>query len=297
MLLADRADSATGLAMRSFSDMLRPLAYAEGASLAVEWRYAEGRPERLHGLAEELVRANVELIITMASDDATEAAIQATRTIPIVMHNATFPLERGLINSLARPGGNVTGTTYAPAETSLKQIQIFKETVPRSERAAFLAATPRHAAEKEVVSKAMDYARSLWRNTEIFFVTQPEDIPDTLKRIADWRPDALWVATPPVIRSRLTEIAAFARERRLPSFGSGILYVQAGGMMYYGPDFLAMWQLSATYVGRIFKGAKPADLPVEQPRRYELVINGGTATVIGHNIPKGVLLRADRVIE
>jgi putative ABC transport system substrate-binding protein len=297
MLLAEAADTPIGRRLRSFSKMLHPFGYEEGANLAIEWRFAEGKRERLRTLAEELVRANVELIVTFASDEATEAAMQATRTIPIVMNNAIFPLERGLIKSLARPGGNVTGTTYAPAETSLKQIQIFRETAPGSERAAVLIATPRVAVEREVYSKAMEYARSLWMNVEAFHVTQPEDVPEALTRIADWRADGLWVATGPVVRTRLDEVAAFAIERRLPSFGTGQSYALSGGLMYYGPDIPALWQLSATYINRILKGAKPADLPVEQPRKYELIINAKTARAIGHQIPQSILLRADRVIE
>jgi putative ABC transport system substrate-binding protein len=297
-LLGESADSTAARATRSlYIPGFREIGYEEGVNLAIEWRFTEGKTERYKPLAEELIRSKVELIITSADDNATEAALDASRTTPIVMANAGFPVERGLIKSLARPGGNVTGTTYAPFETSLKQFQLLKEAVPGAKRVAMLTQTPFTPWGKTLFSQWNDHGRSQWMNFETFHIARPEELAETLKRIAAWRPEALFVNTGPVIRTRLDEIAAFAIERRIPTFSTGVFFVNAGALIYYGPDIPALLKLTVSYVDRILKGANPAELPVEQPRLYELALNAKTARAIGFKFPQSLLVRADRVIE
>ena len=150
---------------------------------------------------------------------------------------------------------------------------------------------------KEFISQLNDYGRSLWMNFEAFNISQPEDLAETLKRIAVWQPEALFVSTTAVIRTRLDEIAAFAIERRIPTFSTGAAFVNVGALIYYGPDIPALLKLTVSYVDRILKGANPAELPVEQPRLYELALNAKTARAIGFKFPQSLLVRADRVIE
>lgn len=297
VLSLDAPNAPTGQQQqRLFRESLRRFGYEEGTNLATEWRFAEGKVERLSALAEELVRLKVELILTTASNEATAVAKRATRAIPIVMHLANDPVENGLVESLARPGGNVTGTTYAPFSVIDKQFQILKEAVTGATRVAVLR-DPRGAGSEDYWARTESTAAKMGMTLQYFDVTRPEDIPAALERIGASRPDALYVSTPAVIRTRLREIVAFALERRLPSFGSGFSYVNAGGLLYYGPDLAALWNLTATYVDRILKGARPSDLPVEQPRTYELVINAKTARAIGYKIPSALQPRVDRVIE
>jgi putative ABC transport system substrate-binding protein len=297
-LLGESADTPSGRTIRSdFNRGLREIGYEEGVNLAIEWRFAEGKTENLKSLAEELIRSKVELIVTLGDDSATLAAAEASRTTPIVMMNAGFPVERGLIKSFARPGGNVTGTTYAPLETSFKQFQLLKEAVPGAKRIAMLTQTPFTPWGKTLFSQWNDHGRSQWMNFETFHIAQPEELAETLKRIAAWRPEALFVNTAPLIRTRSEEIAAFAIERRIPTFSTGVLFVNAGALIYYGPDIPALLKVTMSYVDRILKGANPGDLPVEQPSRYELALNAKTARAIGFKFPQSLLVRADRVIE
>lgn len=301
LLSLDSPNSATGQQQqRLLRDSLRRVGYEEGKNLGIEWRFAEGKVERLASLADELVRLKVDLILVPASTEATRAAKNATRTIPIVMQNLFHPVEFGIIESLARPGGNVTGTTYAPIETIEKQYQILKEAAPAVTRVATLVdptSTGNLKLDQIYASQFERIAAKMGMTLEPFEVSRPEDIAAALQRIAAFRPDALYISTAPVIRARFREIVAFTIERRLISMGTALSYVNAGGLLYYGPDIPEMWNVAASYVDRILNGAKPADLPAEEPRKYELVFNASTARAIGYKIPLSLQLRVDRVIE
>lgn len=269
----------------------------EGRNLVIEWRHAAGSVDRLRPLAEDLAGSNVEVIVAV-SNDAIAAAMQATRSIPIVMVVANLPVQSGFVESLSRPGGNVTGVTWISSETVAKQLQFLKEAVPDVARVAVLwdpsfPANPLYRREYEQAGVEAALGVSL----TYFDATRPEDIAPALRRIAAMRPDALYVVTTAVVRSRLRDIAGFAIERRLTSMGTGSPWVGAGGLFHYGPSVEEMWNAAARYVDKILRAAQPAELPVESPGRYELTINRRTAAAIGYAIPPQVLMRADRVIE
>ena len=281
--------------MPVFRDALRRFGYEEGRNLAIEFRWAEGKLERLGPLAEYLVRLNVELIVA-STNDPIAAARQATRSIPIVMMTAATPVELGFVESLARPGGNVTGTVWNAPDTAGKLLQVLKEAVPRAARVALLwnPAFPGMQSYGAHVDRA---AGALGISVQYFEATRAEHIGPALERIAAIRPDALYFVYEPVTATRLRDTAAFAIERRLVSVGTAPQWVDAGGLLYYGPDVLHAIERTAAYVDRILRGAKPADLPVELPTKYELVINAKTARAIGYSPPAALLARADRVIQ
>jgi putative ABC transport system substrate-binding protein len=281
---------------RLLREALRRVGFDEGANLLIEWRFADGKRERLSTLAKELVHLNVELILAAASNEAIAAARQATRTIPIVMHLANLPVESGFVQSLARPGGNVTGTTWVSVETSNKQFQILKEAVPGATRVANLwnPTMPEAPMYRTWNERA---AAMLGLTLQFVDASRPEDVTPALGRVAASRPDVLYVATDPVIRSRLREIVDFTIERKLPSMGAGFIFVRSGGLLYYGPDIPHTWDRTASYVDRILRGARAMDLAVEEPTKYRLVINLKTAKAIGLTIPPSLLQRADQVIE
>ena len=279
-----------------FRESLRRFGYEGGKNLGVEWRFAEGNVDRLNGLVEELIRLKVGLIVVASSNEAILAAKRQTRTIPIVMHIAGLPVETGFIESYARPGGNVTGTAWIGPETLDKVFQVLKEALPATIRVAILA-DPR-APGVQIYRQWNDRAASaLGISLQYVDVTQPSEISGALERIAASRPDALWVTPDPVIRSRAPEIVAFTLERKLPTLTSSFSFANAGCLLYYGVDIPDTWDLTTRYVDQILKGAKPADLPVELPRKFLLIVNAKTARAIGYTIPQQLRLRADRVIE
>jgi len=296
-LSLDAAGSETGQQQqRLLRESLRRIGLDEGANLLIEWRFADGKRERLLTLAKELVHLNVELILAAASNEAIAAARQATRTIPIVMHLANLPVESGFVESLARPGGNVTGTTWVSVETSNKQFQILKEAVPGATRVVNLwnPTMPEASIYRTWNERA---AGMLGLTLQFVDASRPEDVTPALGRVAASRPDVLYVATDPVIRSRLREIVDFTLERKLPSMGAGFIFVRSGGLLYYGPDIPDTWDRTVSYVDRILRGARPMDLAVEEPTKYRLVINLKTAKALGLSIPPSLLQRADQVIE
>ena len=262
----------------------------------IEWRWADGYSERLDALAKDLVGANVELIVATGGHFSTEAAKRATRTIPIVMHAAATPVELGLIESLARPGGNVTGTSWAGVEIVEKLFQILREALPTATRIAVI----RNPSTRDARLYMDAYERAaigLGMSIEYFFVTGPEEVEAALDRIDSARPDALFVAHNSVFASRYPSIVAFANVRKLVTLGTISRIVEEGAMICYQADNVAIFERTVSYVDRILRGAKPADLPVELPTKYELIVNAKAARTIGYKIPQSLLARADRVIE
>jgi putative tryptophan/tyrosine transport system substrate-binding protein len=287
--------TATGNArdLEAFRDRLNSLGYAEGQNLVIERRYAEGQAARLPDLAAELVRLNVDVIVTITTPAAL-AAKAATSTIPIVMAGSANPVGLGLVASLARPGGNVTGVTNSTGEGFIaKQLQLLKEAAPRISRVAVLMTSFSFEADSFASMQAASAAPGV---TVIgFMVESPNEI--DLVGLAKLRADALYVF-PNLINSRHAKaIIAFAAENKMPAMYGEREQVEAAGLMSYWTDWIALRRHAAEFVDRILKGAKPADLPVENPTRFELVINLKTAKALGLTVPQAVLLRADEVIQ
>jgi putative tryptophan/tyrosine transport system substrate-binding protein len=283
----------------AFRAGLRELGYIEGQNIASEYRYAEGKADRLPALAAELVRLKVDIIVVGAADTAIRAAKNATKTIPIVMTGPGLdPVEAGYVESLARPGGNVTGITNLGGELGGKHLELLKEAVPKLARVAVLydPATPDSVHDvKEVLPVA---AGALGLTVRSWEVRAAEDFDKVFAAISKWRPDGLYVPRrSPLMRANEKRIVGFALKSRLPSAYGSRGYVEAGGLMSYGTNPADSYRRVAYYVDRILKGAKPADLPVEQPTKFELVINLKTAKQIGLTIPQSLLYRADKVIK
>ena len=277
-------------------ESLRRAGYEEGKNLAIEWRFAEGRLERLDELAQDLIRRDVELIVSFTNAPIL-AASRASPTIPLVMFIGVVPVELGIVQSLARPGGRVTGTVWTSPEMPGKTLEILKEAAPGAVRVALLsnASVPVTRIYEPEQQRA---AQVLGMTYQYFNVARAEEVPAALKRIAADRTDALHIFfDPAVIGSRLPEIAAFAIRHKLVSIGSARAVVNAGGLLYYGPVASDIADQTAGYVDKILNGAKPADLPIQMPRKYELVVNAKTARAIGYRIPPALALRADEIIE
>jgi len=276
---------------------LRELGYIEGQNIAVEYRYAEGKRDRLPKLAAELVRLKVDLIVALGGDPLILAAKNATKTIPIVMVGAGIdPVEAGFVESLARPGGNVTGLTNLGRDIGGKRLELFKEAVPKVARVAVLydPANPPNVLEaKEVLPVA---ARALGLTVRSWEVRDSDGFERVFAALNKERPDGLYVPGGLLMLANQKRIVGFATKSRLPSVYNGREYVDAGGLMSYAADRADNYRRIAIYVDKILKGAKPADLPVEQPTKIELVINLKTAKQIGLTIPPNVLARADKVI-
>jgi putative tryptophan/tyrosine transport system substrate-binding protein len=274
---------------------LRERGYIEGQNIAFEYRSAKGKLDRLPELAAELVRLKVDIIVIAGGDTTIRAAKDATKTIPIVMvGSGGDPVEAGFIESLARPGGNVTGMTNLVRELGGKRLELLKEAVPKLSRVAVLH-DPANAREvKEVLPVAARALKLTLRSWEVRDAGGFETIFAALNKE---RPDGLYVTGGPLINANGKRIAGFALKNRLPSVFARREAVDAGGLMYYGADIADSYRRVAYYVDRILKGAKPADLPVEQPTKFELVINLKTAKQIGVTIPPEVLARATRLIK
>jgi putative ABC transport system substrate-binding protein len=281
-------------ASQAFLQRLRTLGYVEGRNLVINWRYAQGRDDRLPDLAADLVRLKVDLIIADVTV-AIRAAVQATSTIPIVMTNSADAVAGGLVSNLGRPGRNVTGNSIMLAETSAKRLQLLKEAAPKVSRVAVLwdPTVPFHAAMLREIDTA---APPLRLQPLAIAVKSRDDLGDALSEIERGRADALFVSEgfSPTAGRKLLD---FAAKRQLPTMFLGREYAAAGGLMSYTPDYLEMFRHAAVFVDKILKGAKPGDLPVQQPTKFELVINIKTAKALGLRIPPDMLTRADEVIQ
>jgi putative tryptophan/tyrosine transport system substrate-binding protein len=284
--------SAVSGRIEAFRQVLRELGYTEGKTIVIEYRYAEGKLDRLPALVAELVRLKVDIIVS-GGPQVTHAAKEATGTIPIVMGFDYDPVGNGLIASLARPGGNITGLSTLAPEISGKQLELLKEIVPRLSHVAVLQTVPRAQVLKEMELAA----GALGVKLQYLDVRGPKDIETAFREARKARADAVVVLASPILESARAQVADFAAKDRLPTIYHVAEFVEAGGLMSYGVSFIDLYRRAATYVDKILKGAKPADLPVEQPTKFELVINLKTAKKIGLTIPPNVLARADKVIK
>jgi putative ABC transport system substrate-binding protein len=279
----------------AFRAGLRERGYVEGNNLLIEWRFAEGKPERLAGLAAELVQMNVDVIVTAASQP-TAAAQKATTTIPIVIGSAGDPVASGFVQSLARPGGNITGISENADDIVAKLLEMLVRIRPRLALVAVLT-NPDNAALATRLKVIQDAAKSIGVATLSTEARNTKDIGDAFALMALKKAEALIVPTDPVFINQWRLIAELALKYRLPSTGGSGEYPQVGGLLSYGPNFPDNYRRSAAYVDKILKGAKPADLPVEQPTRYELIINRKTASALGLTIPQSILISAEKVVE
>jgi len=290
-----RASSVSRVAVAKHIAALREMGYREGQNFAMDYRYAEGQPDRLPGLATELIHLKVDIILTTGGTP-TLAAKKATKTIPIVMTGGgTDPVEAGLIESLARPGGNVTGFTNLARELAGKRLELLKEAVTKLVRVAALYDPANSNDMREVKELLPADARALQLTLQPWEIRGADDFNRVFAALNKQRPDGLYLTGSPVMGAHRKRIADFAIKSRIPSV-SNRTYVEAGGLMSYNADQADTYRRVAYYVDRILKGAKPADLPVEQPTKFELVFNLKTAKQIGVTIPQSLLYRADKVI-
>jgi putative ABC transport system substrate-binding protein len=281
--------------IESFRQGLRELRYIEGKNIVIEYRWAEGKLDRLPNLAAELVRLPVDLIVAGGST-STGAAKKATSTIPIVMAQVNDPVGSGFAAGLARPGGNITGLSTLAPELSGKQLEILKDVVPRLSRVAVFGSSTAPGNAQAVKGTELA-ATAIGVNVQYFDVLSSKDIKDLFRAAGKSRANAALVLSGPVFNSQRKQIAKIAIEQRLPAIYFNPEFVEDGGLMAYAASYNDLYRRAAVYVDKILKGAKPADLPVEQPTKFELVINLKTAKQIGLTIPPNVLARADRVIK
>jgi putative ABC transport system substrate-binding protein len=281
--------------VEAFRQGLGELGYKEGQNITIEYRWANGRFEQLPDLALDLVRLKVDIVVAVVTQ-ASLAAKKATRTIPIVMIGVADPVGSGLVASLARPGANITGTSSMTAEVIGKQLELLKETLPKISRVAALWNPANPIFQAIQLRETEDAARALGVRLQLVEARGPEEIDRAFEALARERTRALLVLNDPVFTTHRKRIADLSAKHRLPAVTGTLEYTEAGGLMAYGPRFPDMYRRAAVYVDKILKGTKPEDLPVEQPTKFELIINLKTAKKIGLTIPPSVLARADRVI-
>jgi ABC-type uncharacterized transport system substrate-binding protein len=287
--------SSTVARSESFRQGLRELGYIEGKTIMLEWRYAEGKLDRLPALAAELVRLKTDIIVTSGATP-TGAAKQVTSTTPIVMAQDTDPVGSGFVASLARPGGNITGLSSLAPELSGKRLELLKEIVPKLSRVAVLG-TSTNPAYAQTLKETELAAKAFRVQLQYLDVRIAGDIDGAFRAAAKDSADAILLLVSLVLNSHRPQIIDLAAKNRLPAIYYNPEWAEAGGLMSYGVSFTDLYRRAAMYVDKILKGAKPADLPVEQPTKFEFVINLNTAKQIGLTIPPNVLARADKVIK
>jgi putative ABC transport system substrate-binding protein len=282
--------------MEAFRQGLRERGYVEGRNILIEYRWADGRFDRLPGLATELVRLGVNIIVA-ANTPAALAAKNATSTIPIILVTSGDPVGSGLVASLARPGGNVTGLSLMPTlAIGGKQLELLKDAFPTVTHVAVLA-NPANPPTAGLLKEIELAARSLGLRLRVVQVREPKEFDDAFATMKNERVPALLVIADPLVANNRERIVAFAATNRLPAVYPYRLFVDVGGLMSYGADTHDLTRRAATYVDQILKGAKPAELPIEQPTKFELVVNLRTAKALGLTIPASLLLRADHVVQ
>jgi putative ABC transport system substrate-binding protein len=279
---------------KAFQQGLRELGYVEGKNIIIEYRYADGKLDRLAELATDLVRAKIDAIVTR-STGAVRAAMNASKTIPIIFPSAGAPVEDGLVASLARPGGNVTGLTQLSAELDGKKLEILKQAAPKITRVGLLW-TVGSARADERSKDAEPAAKALAIRLYSLELKDADDFPKIFDAAKQAGIQALSLAPSPLLFTHRNRIFDFIAKSRLPAMYSTKDFVEAGGLMSYGQDIIDNWRRAATFVDKILKGTKPADLPVEQAMKFEFIVNLKAAKQIGLTIPPNVLVRADRVI-
>jgi putative ABC transport system substrate-binding protein len=296
LVAADPASDSTR--SESIRLALRELGYIEGQNIAIEYRYAERKRDQLSALADELVRLKVDIVVVAGGPAPIRAAMKATKTIPILMVGTPDdPVEAGLVKSLARPGGNVTGLTNVTRELGGKRLELLKGAVPKVARVAVFYDPTVPASVLDIKQVLPIAASGLGLTLQPKEVRATDNFEKVFAALNKQRPDGLYVTTGPLMFANQKRIAGFALESRLPSMHGRREAVDAGGLMSYGADIADSYQRVASYVDKILKGAKPADLPIEQPTKFELVINLKTAKHIGLTIPQKVMAMADRVIK
>ena len=278
-----------------FRQGMRELGYVEGRNLVIEWRSAEGKSERLPELAAELVRLKLDVLATQGTIPA-QAAQKATTTIPIVMIAMGDPVGSGLVKSLARPGGNSTGLSAMTVELGPKLLEMLRVMLPKATRVAVLV-NPSNAANKRWLKDVQDAAPKVGIKIQPVEAGTPQEIADAFAVMARQNAEALVVPQEPFFLQQKNQIVELAAKHRLPFIGGDGEYVTAGGLMSYGTSLRENYRRAATYVDKIFKGAKPGDLPVEQPTKFELIVNMKTAKTLGIKIPDSILVQATRVLE
>jgi putative tryptophan/tyrosine transport system substrate-binding protein len=293
--LSSNPPSDTKDAFDAFRTKLGALGYFEGQKLLIESRYAEGRQERLPQLAAELVQLKVDVLFTYSTPGAL-AAKKATSSIPIVFAGVSDPLIVGLVATLARPGGNVTGVTLNNPELSAKRLSLVKEAVPAASRVAILA-NPDFKPSSSMVAEMRPAARALGVEIQVLEVREPQGLAQAFGAMVAAKADAVVVVPDPMFVAQRRRIAELAAQSRMPAIYHLRQFVEAGGLAFYGADYTEAFQQGAILVDKILRGAKPADLPVEQPWRFALGINLRTAKTLGLTIPQSLLTRADYVVE
>jgi len=293
--LAGASASFNSAQIKVFLQGLRELGYVEGKNMVIEYRYADGKLDRLPDLAADLVRLKVDVIVTNSAPGVL-AAKKVTKTIPIIFLSAADPIGSGLVDSLARPGGNVTGSTTLGPELAGKRLELLKEAFPKVSRVAVLwnPANPAHTQERRETEVA---AQGLGVQLQSVEVRSVNDFDNAFSAITNEHAQVLLTTPDPLNNSQDKRIIEFATKNRLPAMYANPEFVDRGGLMSYGPSYADMYRRTATYVDKILKGAKPADLPVEQPTKFEFIINLIAAKQIGLTIPPTVLARADKVIK
>jgi putative ABC transport system substrate-binding protein len=279
----------------AFLEGMSELGYAEGKNLVMEWRFADGDSARLPALANDLVQSKVDIILA-AGTPAARAAKNATTSIPIVMASINDPVGLGLVKSLSRPGGNITGLANMSADLVPKQLEMLRRISPNLTRVGFLAnpGNPSHAASEEQVRSA---AKKIGVNLSSFKAGNPQEIESAFASMAGQKVQGVIIAADQYFRQRRVQLAELSLKHRLLSILPNAEFVEAGGLMSYGSNVLTVYRRAATFVDKILKGSKPSDLPVEQPTKLELIINGKTAKALGIKIPQSLLISADKVIE
>ena len=291
------AGSPSSMATRvnAFQQRLRELGYTEGQNIVIEYHYASGNYNRLTAIATDLVRSKADVIVTWTTP-VTQLVKDATRTIPVVMAGGGNPVEAGLVTSLARPGGNITGLATIQNELTGKRLELLKEAFPKISRVAIVL-NPEGQVPSQAHEQLESIAQSLKVSIEYFKIRNPNEIDKAFAAIAKSRVDALLLESDPVFNINRPNVIKLAAKNRLPAMYPERRWVEDGGMMAYGTDLIEVARRAAVFVDKILKGAKPAELPVEQPTKFELAINLKTAKQIGVTIPQSVLFRADRVIK
>jgi len=283
--------------LRGFRQGLNEAGFVDGQNVTIEYRWAENQMDRLPKLADDLVRRQVAVIATPGGPAATFAAKAATTTIPIVFVVSEDPVRLGLVASLARPGGNLTGVNFFSGELTAKRLELLRELMPAAMRVAVLV-NPDNATNIESTLRDLEpAARAIGLQIQVFNASTIREINEAFATLARERPDALFVGIDPFFNSGRTQLVHLATRHALPASYPARDFAEAGGLMSYGANIVDAWRQVGSYAARILQGAKPADLPVVQSSKFELVINAQTATMLGLNVPPTLLARADEVIE